>query len=420
MKSWLCLVSAICCIALAGLPGLAQNTGGLPGDEHSQVLEVFKQAERVVIHDDVVHYSFDLIVGPGPFDKIRIHRVVRETQPYRPIKKMEGVLLLPGAGNLFETMFLMPAAPSVPAERGSVALFLASNDIDVWGLDYGWSFIPFGNSDFTPLKGWGLAKDAEHTEIALSIARWLRVTSGQGVGPIHLLGFSYGGYLAYVTAGEDTQRPGNLKNVKGIIAVDGGDLKAIPGSAAQNSACKKLPAILTSIEGGKYHTTDFALFRQLGISALYAPDEKSAFLPPFSNYQAIAALLVTMRFLAGSYSVLPPSVELTYSDASRLPSLAANAPPYFLYQYSYDYNASLCDSDDYPVTIDDHLEEITVPILQLARTEGGFYTPTLTGSDDVSKVFVNPPDYGHADLFLANNAADFTWQTIQEWILDHQ
>ncbi len=67
-------------------------------------------------------------------------------------------------------------------------------------------------------------------ETALSIARWLRVTSEQGNGPIHLLGFSYGGFLVYAAAGEDTRRPGNLRNIKGIIPVDGTAFKAVPGS----------------------------------------------------------------------------------------------------------------------------------------------------------------------------------------------
>jgi pimeloyl-ACP methyl ester carboxylesterase len=402
---------------------MAQNPGGLPGSEHVQALDVLRHVDRVVVHGDVVHYRFDLIVGPGEYDRIRIHRVVKETKPYRPAKKMEGVLLLPGAPQLFEAIFMPPASPSVPAEEGSIALFLASNDIDVWGMDYGWSFVPYGTTDFTFLKGWGIAKDARHTEIALSIARWMRAASGQGIGPIHLLGFSYGGFLVYAVASEDTRLPGALKNVKGIIPVDGANFKAIPGSTGQINVCNSLPAIKANLDAGVY-VTDSSDTMKLGQAALSAPDAPSVMIPPFNNYQAAQVRLVQSKFLGGSFTTSPPSVTLLYSDGQRVVDLMANTPPYIPYQWTYDSAASRCGSDAYPVTFDDHLGDITVPILYLARQEGGFYTTTLTSSNDVTKILVNPlllPTlYGHADLFLANNAADTIWGPILEWLKAHR
>jgi len=213
------------CAALLGFPAAAQNPGGLPGLEHTLARVAFLNAERVVIHGDVVHYRFDVAVGPGEFDVIRIHRVVKETTPGRPVKKMEGVLLLPGAPQ--------------------------------------------------------------------------------------------------------------------------------------------------------------------------------------------------------------PSVELFFTNGDRFVTLMANSPPYVPYQWNYDNNAARCGSDDYPVTFDDHLGEITVPIFLIARQSGGLYTASLTASDDVSSLIINatlnPSLYGHADSFLADsaantsdNAANKIWRPILDWILAHR
>jgi hypothetical protein len=416
-------------------PARAQNAGGLPGPEHAQAKKAYEQAARVIVHGDVVHYQFDVQVGPGPYDVIRIHRVVKEVSPGRPAKKMEGVLLLPGLPQQFEPIFLPEAAPSVPAEQGSVALFLASHDIDVWGMDYGWTFIPYPTSEFGFLRGWGIDKDAAHTQIALSIARYLRVNSEQGNGPIHLLGFSYGGFLLYAAAGEDTRRPGNLRNVKGIIPVDGSAFKAIPGSTQQLNSCNNAKAALASLEAGVYHS-DSSSMRMSAEAALNDPDGMSPLsgtasgtFPAFpaytfTNFQAPLVSYIRSKFLAGSYTVSPPTVSPFFTDDGRFIALLATTPAYAPNQWNYDSPASRCASDAFPVAFDDQLADVDVPILYIARQDTGFYTTTLTKSQDVTKILVNPtldPSlYGHADFFLADNAASVIWQPILDWIRAHR
>ncbi|MFO7695004.1 MAG: hypothetical protein R6V57_18120 [Vicinamibacterales bacterium] len=429
-----CVIAACVCL-LAVTPAWAQNSGGFPGPEHAQAKKAYGLAERVVVHGDVVHYQFDVQVGPGPYDVIRIHRVVKEVSPGRPAKKMEGILLLPGLPQQFEPIFLPEAAPSVPAEQGSIALFLASHDIDVWGMDYGWSFIPYPTSEFGFLRGWGIDKDAAHTQVALSIARYLRVISEQGNGPIHLLGFSYGGFLLYAAAGEDTQRPGNLRNVKGIIPVDGTSFKAVPGSAQQLNSCNNAKAALASLEAGVYHSDSSSTVIG-GLAALSDPDGMSPLsgtasgtFPAFpaytfTNFQAPLVTFVRSKFLGGAYTVSPPIVSPFFTDGMRFVTLVATMPAYAPNQWTYDNPASRCASDAFPVAFDDHLGDIDVPIFYIARAETGFYTTTLTGSKDVTKMTVNPtldPSlYGHADLFLANNAASAIWQPILDWIRAHR
>jgi hypothetical protein len=381
--------------------------------------------ERTELSGGVVHYAWEVPVGTGPYDVIRLHRVVRETSSPsgRPVANMEGVMLLPGAPQLFEAIFLPPASPSVSADEGSVALYLASREVDVWGMDYGWTAVPHGSPDAGFLDGWGIAKDTRHVEAALTLARWMRSISGQGAGPIHVLGFSYGGFLVFAVAGEDSQRPGNLRNVKGVIPVDGTVFAGAPGSAGKSNACDALPAIQANLAAG-VHVTDASAFFRLGRAALDAPDETSVFFPPFTNYQAPLFYLVNIGFLGGSYTTAPPSVDLFFTYGPRVVDLLAGTPPYIPYQWEFDSRAARCGSEAYPVTFDDHLGDSTVPILFIARGTAGFYTTTITGSSDVTQLIINPtfdPSlYGHADFFLADDAADVVWQPILEWVWEHE
>ncbi len=352
---------------------------------------------------------------------------------------MEGVLLLPGAPQTFEAIFMPVASPSALPEEGSIALFLASHGIDVWGMDYGWTAVPYEYPDLTSMQGWGIEKDTEHTQIALSIVRWMRVTSGQGVDPIYVLGFSYGGFLVYAVAGEDTQLPGNLKNVKGIIPVEGTAFK----SANPATACAALPAIKANLDDGML-VVDSSAATDQGRLALNSPDTLSAGSLPalspfpavspftFTNYQCTLATYIRSKFIGGTYGIAPaPAVEPFFTNGSRFVSLLASGPPYVPYQWNYDYRASQCGSGDYPAAFDDHLAEIAVPIFLIARQSGGLYTASLTASDDISSLIVNttliPSLYGHADFSLADsaanpadNAANKIWRPILDWILAHR
>ena len=427
---WLVRLMTIVCVLGLAASALAQFPGGLPGPNHQLAGFAVRHAERLVVHGDVVHYWFDVAVGPGAFDVIRLHRVVKETAPGRPVPRMEGVLMLPGSPQLFEQIFLPPASAGVEAEEGSIALFLASHDVDVWGMDYGWSFVPYGTPDFAPLEGWGIDKETAHVSSALSIARWLRARSGQGVGPIHLLGFSYGGFLAFSTASEDTERPGNLKNVKGIIPVEGAAFK----NDSTAAACKSAATLAAQIAAGAI-VVDASWMMLAGRAAVENPDAPSeqglAALSPyflaiqprtFTNYQWAVASFIRSLFFAGTYAPSPPSVSTRFADGGRIVELLRNTPPYQLVRENYEMSASRCGSPDYPVAFDDHLGEVTVPIFAVTRR----IVPTLdvlprTASTDVTTLVLNPTQvpslYGHADVMLANDAASVVWQPILDWIL---
>ena len=235
----------------------AQSSGVMPQFEKQLANVSIRHADRTVLGDDIVHYRYDVVVGPGKFDVIRLHRVVRERHPYQPIRTLDGVLLLAGSPNYFEAMFLEPLISQVVPWDRALAVYLAQNDIDVWGMDYAWALVPAGTTDFSFMKGWGLGKDGQHTEIALSLARLLRGLSGQGFGQLNLLGFSYGGLVGYTIAGEETQRRRDQRNLKGLILFDVG--MKLKEQEYRDTYCGFAAADQANLDAGVYND-DTGLF----------------------------------------------------------------------------------------------------------------------------------------------------------------
>ena len=78
--------------------------------------------------------------------------------------------------------------------------------------------------------------------------------------------------------------------------------------------------------------------------------------------------------------------------------------------------------------MDDHLGAIKLPILYVGAGGAfgslGEYTSSLTASSDVrnhtvSLQNVRMLDFGHGDLFLADDAPSLVWSVLHEWLVNH-
>lgn len=110
---------------------------------------------REILWSDVAHYWWDIPVGSGTYDRIRLHRVVRERRPNKPIHTSEAVFLQHGAFVGFVKFIFGSASPGTPDDH-SAAVYLARNDIDVWGIDQNWALVPAGTTDFSFMEDWGI------------------------------------------------------------------------------------------------------------------------------------------------------------------------------------------------------------------------------------------------------------------------
>jgi len=384
-------------------------------------------SHRGVLRGDIVHYTYDVALGPGQFDVIRLHRVVRERRPHAPVETEEAVFLLPGNPNAFVQIFMEPQISSVIPWDQSVAAFLAENDIDVWGMDYAWALVPAGTADFGFMRGWGLQKEIRFAEKALSVARSVRASSGEKDGRLPVLGYSYGVYLAYAIAGDETQEPARERSVKGLIPVDEWLLTNDETQIA--AGCAALPDLQSLVASGVYQDETGIFLKEVGDLARTAPGDVSQFYPPLTNLQF--ALFVgasgNQHFVGGYFDQSGNPTGLRYTDPRLWVDLLRAVPPYAApTQVGVDLDSLECNRFDY------HLHEVTVPILYIGAAGGlsgrlGYYNATITASRDVTKFTVQllpddqvAYDFGHADLFTARDAQRLVWQPILNWLLAHR
>jgi hypothetical protein len=401
----------------------------LPDDVGGRVVA----AHRTPLRGGIVHYTFDVALGPGQFDVIRLHRVVREHRPHEPIGTEDAIFLLPGNPNHFENIFMEPLITTAVPWDQSVAIYLAKNDVDVWGMDYAWALVPATTTDFSFMKDWGLAKEIQFAERALSAARSLRASTGQGNGKLDLLGFSYGVILGYAIAGDETQWPRARRNVKGFVPVD--YYFKTNDDAVRASYCQDIANEQSLLDAGTYQDASGLFFQQLGSLAKSAPNDPSPFFGSLTNLQFLLYVAASDggggHFAGGTFDASGIPTGLRFTDPALWPDLAVAAPPYAApVRGALDDDALVCGQPDVP--FDDHLGEIRIPILYVGAAGGfgqgsGPYSTTLTASRDVTTLRVQllPDDqrafdYGHADLFTGSNAQRLVWRPILNWILAHR
>jgi hypothetical protein len=386
--------------------------------------------QRIEMHDGIVHYTFDVDLGPSEFDTVRLHRIVREKREGKPVATVNGIFMLPGSPNFFEMIFLPSTVSEVPAWDESIAVYLAQNDIDVWGMDYAWAFVPPDTDDFAFMEGWGLERDVGYAEQALEIARSIRLASGQGNRRMHVLGFSYGVPVAYVIAAHETQLPPGKRAVNGIIAVDF-DLKVT--GAAVDESCAAAANGQARIDAGDYGNPNGIFLSTVGMLAELFPNEASP-IPGFTgltNWQVAVFLGVldspSWHFVAGQFEGGMP-IGLAFTEPELWIDLLQFVPPFVPRQTIVDVNTARCDEVDVP--FDDHLGDIAVPIFAVGAAGGAapeHHTPWLTASTDIEHLTVqflpselHMLDFGHGDLMMAGNAKSEVWQPILDWIIEHR
>lgn len=429
-------IGMACLVLCAALALPLQANAGAPASAQFKIVH----SDRTQLGYDIAHYRFDVAMGPGKYDIVRIHRIVRERRPNKPVSTRDAVMLLPGNPNSFEGIFMAPMATGVSELDHSIVVFLAKNDVDVWGMDYGWALVPPDETDFEFMGQWGLAKDVAHAEAALSFARSIRVGTGQGNGKLHVLGLSYGGQVAYTLVGEETVQPPGLRNVKGMIALEIGVKLGNEGDRDFYCAMAEIDQARLDSNPPSSYANDTGLgFQLLAYLASFAPDAESPFFAPLTNWQAAlfvgtsTELLTPGQFwhLVGGYLDeygIPSGLRFT-DDQLWVGAMGASFPPYYPVRIDVDTDQLLCGTFDTP--FDDHLAQITVPILHVGAKGGfgpsAFASTTFTASRDVTTITVQrlpdtdeAMDFGHVDTVLARDAETLVWRPILDWIMAHR
>ncbi len=387
--------------------------------------------ERTPLAGDVAHYRFDLRVGAGEHDVIRMHRVVRERAPWLPARAGRGAFLVHGDGWGFEPTFLPGvSAPDLPDDRG-FAVFLAERGLDVWGVDFRWVRVPGETADLSFMAGWGLATQLGDLDLALTVARAVRTLTGSGPGRLHLVGFSRGGQLGWALAGEESQRPPALRHVRGLVSIENAFQHDDP--ALREADCASYEAIAASLAAGTV-ASDYRIVGDIGDLATAAPEEPSPFLPSLSNADLAEWLGASVgggsiphfHSVGGLVDPVTLVTELLYTDPAPWFAFLSGAAAYQPLRINLDGLAIGCDEIDSPYEA--HLAEIEVPVFYVGVAGAfgalGAHATTLIGSSDVSSLIVSEAadpaeDWGHDDPWLARDAESVVWRPILDWIAAH-
>lgn len=373
--------------------------------------------------EDIYETVYSVRTGNGPHDRIQVHRVVRESRG-RPVETAKTVMLLHGDVWGFDGAFLGAGAPA-----SSLAVFLARQHTDVWGVDLGWTLVPKETTDFTFMKDWGMQRDIDDVSRALDLAQKLR----RGNRPLPLLGWSRGGPLAYGLVNQESQRPCARRRVSGLIPVD--TLLETNDEGSRASTCGAVAELNAQIASGNYVSTN--PLDEFGALAESDPTGASPFIPGVTNYQAVLiigaapfpSLTPFYHWLAGVFPQNDPAqipVGFAHTDVSRFNAFLKAARPHEPNAMMRDTMQVTCETGP-SGPFDNHLRDIKVPVLYLGAAGGigtfGDFTLSLLRNSRVERHVVRllPPgqemlDYGHMDLFYGRNAQELAWRKLDRWL----
>jgi len=405
--------------------------------ERAVVLEGCQQCGDAAL----VHYEMTIQVGPGAHDKISIHRLVKERTPGFPVATKEGLLAIHGGMGSFELVYMPSTLSTLKPVEHSLGIFLALNDLDVWGIDVRWALVPEDTSDFSFMREWDTALAVSDIELTLSFARLARLLTGSGPGKMFVTGWSRGAHFTYALANKQAQIPPGLRQLKGIIPVDYAYKFDPADEQSIDAACLRQAELQSLIGAGTYVNTMGKSGKTVAYLASVAPNSPS----PLPGFELFTNKDVAMLFLGATHVLeahpttpwmhwagsqfgligpgIPGPVAMLFSDFDYVIEIAQAATPYYPEPEHLDEAILQCNFDD--SSYDDHLGEIDVPVLYIGAAGGfgstGEYVLELLGGPTESLIVSLAPsphmDFGHSDLYWGDQADLLAWQPMLDWIL---
>ena len=399
--------------------------------------EITGDIQKRILVDDIVQLTFSLKVGPQDEDIIRIHRVVREVNQ-KPIVAEHGIFLT--HGNLFgfeETFLAGFLSSNFPATK-SLAIFLATHDIDVWGIDLRWKQVPADTTDFCFMSNWNLSSDVHDVRIAMLIARSIRFATGSSFSKLHLGGWSYGGIINYAVADKEVELSPIARHARTLIPMDT-MYKVDPAFPdVMQKACNRFDISKGLVDAGTFQTDEGTQIADLTQLAVVDPNGPSPAFPKLTNRQAIL-------FLVGIFPDANPLVpffhqvavnfdedgvplETRFSEEPFLIDFLLSSAPFMSLGQRVDFEQIFCNQ--IPSIHTDNLDKIDLSVLYIG-TEGGFgsfgtFTQSLFASKDIENIVVSLEepenrqiDFAHSEFFIGRDAQILIWQPMLDWILIH-
>jgi hypothetical protein len=399
--------------------------------------------KRRVILDNIVHYTMTIKIGAGEYDRIAVHRVVKEKIPGIPVSNTRGLMMLHGSPANFEFCYLpSTVSRAVPPDQ-SMAIYFAGNNVDVWGIDMRTSLVPKNISDFSFMKNLDLSVDLKDIDFCLAFARTVRGINGCGNSRMILTGVSFGAFECYAMANAEAGRPRTLRNISAILPVEIVYKFDPKYQNLKDAAYARYRDLAVRMRNGEYENLDGLATVQASELSKYSPDDPSPIITGFTNKQAFLFLMTSTfatsqpplepyvpfyHYLEGRFDENGMPTGLKYTDINLIYDLSKIMPIYDSQSKLMDLEAVLSDKVDVPY--DDHLGDVDVPVFYIGSAGGfgkyGLYILDLLSSNDKKSLIISyypdeyaALDYGHADLMWTPGAKDLAWRPMLDWIKIH-
>jgi pimeloyl-ACP methyl ester carboxylesterase len=323
----------------------------------------------------VREWTYTMVRGPSPFDRIGLHRVTRGRLP--PVHPNLAMLYLPGTN--------MNGEVAVTDPHYSLPLYLAGQGVDFWALDYRTHLIPPATpaADLVELKGW--SNDLFESDIEAA-ARYVMKTTGRQ--RIFIAGFSRGASFAYLFAAR------HQRDVEGLVIFDGWIPPDRPSVAPP-------PNRYADDVGGAHLTYDK---RQALMEAVIANPDGPAPIPKYkSAHENLEAVVYGAGGAFGGHGGLA-NPGGGYSDAVVLARMLAGYDRYW--PTVQDYENSFTPADRA------RLAASKIPVIAFSSTNIGGQWPqhvaqsaSSTGSGHSTDVTVKTlAGWGHLDVICGTHA----------------
>ncbi|HEX2586491.1 MAG TPA: hypothetical protein VHL14_15310, partial [Steroidobacteraceae bacterium] len=366
-----------------------------------KVVCLLETSKRTQLPNGLAHYEWTLKVGPGQFDRIGLHRIVKEWRPYSPLGTTQATMLVHGDAYGFGAFIASLQSQVVPHDQ-SIAVQMAISGIDVWGIDLRWTRVPANTTNLNFMANWGVDVDLKDLDIAVNFTRNFRRYEGSIDRQLNLLGWSRGGQLGYLYLAKETQKQPLKRNIKSFIPVD--ILLKTDNDTIRQSACTYSDLLRSQIANGQYYDDSGLATQNIAALAQFLPDEDSPIMPGLTNRQ------VALLFLSSTYLLVPPGTagtpwyhfnggkfddtglpaDLAFTSLDYMYEYAAGAAPYEPIRMILEINDVTCGTSTR--ALDRYLGNIRVPILYVYGAGGfgkaGLYTTRLTASRDISSIGV--------------------------------
>ncbi|HPG83986.1 MAG TPA: hypothetical protein PKY55_11960 [bacterium] len=385
--------------------------------------------QRTIITGNIALYTFRMRVGPGPYDVIGLNRVVKERRPFQPIKTSKSLFFQHGSSKTFVGMMLPGVTSPTTPDNFGMGVFLARNDIDVWGIDQAWALVPASETNTDFMIDWGLARQMNDLRTAVGVARLTRIMTGCGNAKMILAGYSNGVPTTIALVNEETQLPTYLRNIGGYIPID--NAMKVDGGAMKEALIWYSTTYFDLVAAG--NGGEPVYFAAMADAVRNNPDGHDLNNPDVSNLDFVLNMVAgptlfpghPFHYWAATWADGKPT-GLRFTDWELWLDFLASGTAWEPYIWTAEWCGYVAGTFDTPY--DDHLGEIRVPILNLTPAGGyadaTFYGLSLLGSRDKETIMPSmggpvEQEFAHIDLFTAPEAVNLVWQPMLRWIRMH-